>query len=101
MSNQTKVPGIPKPPAEVSPELRSWITSVAEALEIRLGRRGDPRDRAVTLRELIESGLAEDLKASRFDPNNVNSSNLGMGPVETIDSNKPPPPTGFAAAGAY
>ena len=33
-----------------------------EAQEIRLGRRGDPKDRAITLRELIDSGLAEELK---------------------------------------
>ena len=75
MSKPTKVPGIPKPPADVSPGLRGWLTSVAEALEIRLGRRGDPKDRAVTLRELIEGGLAEDLKSTRFDPNNINSGN--------------------------
>ena len=101
MSKPTKVPGIPKPPADVSPGLRGWLTSVAEALEIRLGRRGDPKDRAVTLRELIEGGLAEDLKSTRFDPNNINSGNRGIGPVEITDSSVPPAPTSFAAAAAY
>jgi len=101
MSKPTKVPGIPKPPADVSPGMRGWLTSVAEALEIRLGRRGDPKDRAVTLRELIEGGLAEDLKSTRFDPNNINSGNLGIGPVEVTDSSVPPAPTSFAAAAAY
>ena len=39
-----------------------------EALEVRLGRRGDPKDRAVTLRELIDSGLATDLATRTIQP---------------------------------
>ena len=34
------------------------IDSVKEALDVRLGRRGDPLDRAVTLRDMIGSGLS-------------------------------------------
>lgn len=101
MTKPTKVPGIPKPPNDVSPGLRGWLTSVAEALEIRLGRRGDPKDRAVTLRELIESGLAEDIKSAPFDPNNFNGGNTGIGPVTEVDSSVPPTPTSFSVAPAY
>lgn len=101
MTKPTKIPGIPKPPNDVSPGLRGWLTSVAEALEIRLGRRGDPKDRAVTLRELIDSGLAEDLKAAPFDPNNINRSNMGFGTNEIVDSSVPPLPTSFTVAAAY
>ena len=102
MSRPTKVPGIPKPPADVTPGLRGWLTSVAEALEIRLGRRGDPRDRAVTLRELIESGLAKDLAARNFDPNNFDGSDTGIGPVtEPPDTSVPPAPTSISVAPAY
>lgn len=101
MTKPTKVPGIPKPPSDVSPGLRGWLTSVAEALEIRLGRRGDPKDRAVTLRELIESGLAEDIKSAPFDPNNFNGGNTGIGPVTEVDSSVPPTPTSFSVAPAY
>jgi len=54
----TKVPGIPKVPTKISAELRQYLTSLGEALEIRLGRKGDPRDRAVTLRELTDGGLS-------------------------------------------
>ena len=98
----TKVPGIPKPPNDISPGLRGWLTSVAEALEIRLGRRGDPKDRAITLRELIETGLATDLKAAPFDPNNPNSGNIGFeSPSKPIDTTTPPAPTSFTASGAY
>lgn len=102
MTKPTKIPGIPKPPNDVSPGLRGWLTSVAEALEIRLGRRGDPKDRAITLRELIESGLAVDLKAAPFDPNNPNSSNMGLGPAtEPVNTAVPPAPTSFTVAAAY
>ena len=73
----TLVPGIPPVPKDASPELRAYLTALGEALQVRLGRRGDPRDRAVTLRELVDSGLAKQLKARTFDPNVINSSNIG------------------------
>ena len=65
MTKPTQIPGIPKVPANVSPEVRRYLDALGEALEIRLGRRGDPRDRAITLRELIESGLATEAKATK------------------------------------
>jgi hypothetical protein len=104
MSKPTKVPGIPKPPPSLDPATRQYLEVLAEAVEIRLGRRGDPKDRAVTLRELIDSGLAVDLKSTQFDPNNPNSSNIGMGPVGSdteVNLTAPPIPTSFLAAGAY
>ena len=97
----TKLPGIPKPPSGISPQLTKYLESISEALEIRLGRRGDPVDRAVTLRELITSGLAKELKASPFDPNNINSSNLGITADPPTNTTVPSAPTGFTAAGAY
>lgn len=54
----TRVPGIPKVPTKISAELRHYLTTLGEALEIRLGRKGDPRDRAVTLRELTDGDLS-------------------------------------------
>ena len=57
----TKVPSIYTVPSSVDPQLKNYMVSIQEAVEIRLGRRGDPRDRAITLRELIDSGLAEEL----------------------------------------
>lgn len=98
----TKVPGIPKPPASAGPELRRYLESLAEAVEIRLGRKGDPRDRAVTLRELIQSGLARELRATPFDPNNVGGPGLGFVADDPVpETGVPPQPTGFTAAGAY
>jgi len=101
MTKPTKVPAIPKPPATVDPQTKIYLENLAEAVEIRLGRKGDPRDRAVTLRELIDSGLAKDLKASAWDPNNFGSSNLGFGPEPNPVLTTPPQPTSFTASGAY
>ena len=58
-TNGTKVPAIKNIPAKLDYETKATLESIKEALEVRLGRRGDPRDRAVTLRELIDSGLAK------------------------------------------
>ena len=98
----TKIPGIPKPPNSAGPELRRYLESLSEAMEIRLGRRGDPVDRAVTLRELIQSGLARELRASPFDPNNIGGGNIGFVDDGQVDvTNTPPQPTGFAVTPAY
>ena len=104
MTKPTRVPGIPKVPTEASPLIRAFLTSVVEALEIRLGRRGDPKDRAITMRELIESGLAKELKSQPFDPNNISggSAGIGMGPNQPpIDPTVPPVVTNLQANGAY
>jgi len=94
----TKVPGLPKAPADISPGLRRYLESLSEAVEIRLGRRGDTRDRAVTLRELIDSGLAVELANRPFDPNG--GSNF-TGDTEVVDTTIPPAPTGFTVDGGY
>ncbi len=50
---------IPEPPKSADPTLRAFLSAVKEAVEVRLGRRGDPMEEAVTKRELVESGLAK------------------------------------------
>jgi vacuolar-type H+-ATPase subunit F/Vma7 len=47
---ETKVPAIKNIPAKTDPETKLALESIKEAVEVRLGRRGDPKDRAVTLR---------------------------------------------------
>ena len=96
----TKVPGIPKPPAEISVGLRRYLENLSEAVEIRLGRRGDQRDRAITLRELIDSGLAVELAERPFDPN-AGGSTFVPSNETIIDSTVPPAPTNFTATGAF
>lgn len=93
----TKLPGIPKVPAKISAELRQYLTSIGEALEIRLGRKGDPRDRAVTLRELTDGDL--------------NNTTLRVGGVTTTgpastsgggtSSTTPVTPVGFLVTGGF
>lgn len=97
----TKVPGIPKPPADVSPALRAYLEAIAEAVEIRLGRRGDPVDRAITLRELIATGLALELRGNPFDPNNPEAGPGFIDPERPTVTDVPLRPTGFTASGAY
>lgn len=94
----TQVPGIPKPPAGTSPALQRYLTNLSEALEIRLGRKGDVRDRAITLRELIESGLAVDLANNPYDPNNPGND---FGGTVVPNSEVPPAPTNFSAVAGF
>ena len=78
----TKVPGIPTPPPNLSPEVRRYLQSVVEILEIRLGIRGDAKDRAITLRELIDAGVVDEAKAAAFDLHNVTAANRGFNAKE-------------------
>jgi hypothetical protein len=97
----TLVPGIPPIPKDASPELRAYLTALGEALQVRLGRRGDPRDRAVTLRELVDSGLAKELKTKQFDPNNYVASNLGFETNTAPNLAVPPAPAGLSGSAAF
>ena len=96
----TKVPSIFNIPSNLSPELKQFAESVKEAVEVRLGRRGDPKDRSVTLRELIDSGLAKELLDNPFDPN-AGAGVTDFAPAVIISSIIPPTPTGFSASAAY
>lgn len=100
----TKLPGIPPVPADASPSLKAYLQAVGEALEVRLGRRGDPIDRAITLRELIDSGLAVKLKAASYDPNNITAGNIGFvsndGGV-SANTTMPPVPTGLSVSAGF
>ena len=96
----TKVPSVYKVPTKADPELKLFAESIKEAVEVRLGRRGDPRDRAITLRELIDSGMAQELLDNPFDPN------AGVGGIDFTGNTKtdftiPPTPTGFSVSAAY
>ena len=55
---ETKIPSIYRVPSKIDPELKRYLESVQEAIEVRLGRRGDELDQAVTFRDLIDSNLA-------------------------------------------
>jgi hypothetical protein len=97
----TKVPSVLAVPAGVSPDLRRYLEQLTETIEIRLGRRGDQRDRAITLRELIDSGLAKDLLSNPFDPNRSGNTGFVQPGDRLQDLAVPPAPTGFQANGAF
>ena len=102
MKRPTKVPGFDGTlPSGTDKALAKRIDALTEAVDIRLGRRGDPQDRAVTLRELIESGLAEELRAEPWDPNNPSRGNIGIRPAGFADVTVPPAPTGVSASGGF
>jgi len=97
---ETKVPAIKNIPAQVDTETKLALESIKEALEVRLGRRGDPKDRAVTLRELIDSGLATDLAKAPYNPNIAGAT--GFGPAtDEGDVVVPPAPTSLTATGLF
>jgi hypothetical protein len=100
-NDPTKVPAFPKVPASASAEMRKYLETLEQVTSIRLGRRGDPRDRAVTLRELIDSGLAQELRSNPFDPNKSGNVGFVQPGGRLPDLAVPPAPTGFQANGAY
>jgi hypothetical protein len=97
---ETKVPAIKNIPAKLDSETKLVLESIKEALEVRLGRRGDELDRAITLRELIDSGLATQLAQSPYNPN---TGATGFGPIGERPGNVivPPAPTSLTADGVF
>ena len=64
--------GLPPVPASITdPEVRRWMEAVLETVAIRDGQRGDPLDRAVTVRELLGTGIAQLSQNSRSATSSV------------------------------
>lgn len=55
MSVPTRLPAIPEPTAENADA--ACLRALKEVAEVREGRRGDPLDRFVSLRELVALGV--------------------------------------------
>ena len=93
----TKLPGLKNIPPKTDRELKIALDAIKEALEVRLGRRGDPLDRAVTLRELSDSGIVKVRNKAVGVENGISPPNDG-GPG---DLTTPPAPTNLEASGAF
>tara|TARA_R100000231_G_scaffold129431_5_gene100835 strand:- start:3296 stop:4918 length:1623 start_codon:yes stop_codon:yes gene_type:complete len=96
----TKIPAIKNIPPKTDRELADTLNSMREAQEIRLGRLGDPLDRAVTVRELVNSGIAKPLTKKPFDPDGSGQDFIPGGDQEQ-DLTIPRAPTGLQASGAF
>jgi hypothetical protein len=94
MSTPKKINAIPEPPKAADPALRSFLAALKEAVEVRLGRRGDPLEEAVTKRELLDAGIARLGSAYRNDLLPVTVEPEGVRIV-------PPVPIGFVAEGVF
>lgn len=99
-SSGTKIPSIPPIPSDVDPKLKTYLNAVDEALKVRLGTLGDPKDRAVTVRELIDTGLAENFLENPFNPDAGTPDNTFI-PTQRVDVTIPPDVTGFSGTGAF
>ncbi|AEA99043.1 phage tail tip fiber protein [Alteromonas mediterranea] len=89
--SKTRTGGIPPVPGTVPREMRPFLESIREGLEVQMGRRGKAIDRAVTFRDLGDGGIAS-LNLSLNGGISLSPPSTGGGPVET-----PPAPTNVNA----
>lgn len=85
-TGKARLPALPAVNAQ-DPSLRNWISAVAERLEVREGSRGNPFERAVTLRDLeaATAGLVQITDSGKPDPNAANTIPLGNGLSASIN----------------
>ena len=91
----TKLPPLKNIPPKTDRELKIALDAIKEALEVRLGRRGDPLDRAVTLRELSDGGVVT-VKNSAVGATGGIALPPGPG-----DLTEPPAPSTLEASAAF
>ncbi len=79
-----------------SPSTSNFDQRVRETLMTYMGRQGDPMDRGVTLRDLLESGVVELLNGAKLTTGRGALPIKSTNPVSTVPDLSPPPtPTGF------
>ncbi len=89
----TKIPSIGKVPSGLEASLRQFLDSIKEALEVRLGQRGDRLDRAVTLRELHQGGVVHLVEGKTVQQADDRPSSVGFtGAAAVVQYNHTPPP---------
>jgi hypothetical protein len=99
--SKTRVPAIPAP---TDTNLRDVARAVKGVLDVREGLLGDPLDRTVTFRDLVDGGIVEPVVVGRGGGTGsisvLPAPGLGSGSGGSIpepDLTPPPAPTGFAA----
>lgn len=58
MSRRPKLPSLPAPPADATPQQRSFFQAIKQHIDALVGQLGE-KDRAVTFRDLEDGGLAQ------------------------------------------
>ena len=101
-TDKTKLPGLKPIPGTVDKELAGSLQAMQEILGVHTGQRGHPLDRAVTVRELIDSGVVKEKNDNPFDPN-AGTGPSDFGPIDEGpgDLSVPPAPTGLTATAAF
>lgn len=102
---ETKLPSLGQVPPGTDPQMRQFLERMREALEVRLGRRGDPLDTAVTFRDFdYTGGTVNGLKVpGAGGSGGVPAPIAGVGGIDPslIDYALPPDPVSFAATGGF
>jgi len=84
---------LPALPPRVDPQLRPLLAAIKEVLEVQVGHRGEDLDKAVTFRDLTESGIA--------NIGNINSVGTLI-PISDVGSQTAPPePVTLTAAATF
>lgn len=90
---RTLPPVSPKTPSEIRP----LISAITEIIETGEGVRGNPMDRKITARDLVDSGIGKIKPGARPGA----SGSISPGDSAPPDMSIPPAPQGFAANGAF
>jgi len=93
---KTRVPAIPNPSTIKDPILRAVVVALKEATEVGLGRRGDPLDRAATIRDLRDAGVV-DVRGTGANYTLKFSGDT----TDDLDYSKPPTPFNLTATGGF
>jgi hypothetical protein len=95
LSRETKLPAIPN---SSDPSVKA----LKEATEVRLGRRGDPLDRGLTVRDLYENGVIDVVGLPVLPVVGGGSGGLPIRPRPIIgDTSQPPAPLSVTAVGGF
>lgn len=100
MAEAYKPVSIPALPVSTDPALRQFLSSIKEALEVRVNQRGNALDAAPTFRDLLDAGIIT-LKDGVSIGGKTYSANQLLGLIESsipdwvTSDTEPPPPTGL------
>ena len=88
--------GNPPSGGGIDPRIKALLDNISERVDVLSDRRGDPLDRALTPRDLLDLGLAKRIGKSAQRLVSGGNLVLGDGPA---NSAIPPAPTGFEVSG--